>query len=84
MSSRVGQSTRSERKMRRSPVSSSVIASTGYDHDSEVLEIEFVSGTVYRYRGVSQDVFEDFRDAPSKGTFFNAHIKDAYLWDKVR
>ena len=70
--------------MRRSPVSSSVIASVGYAHDTEVMEIEFVSGAVYRYRGVSPDVYEDFCDAPSKGTFFNAHIKNAYLWEQVK
>jgi len=70
--------------MRRTQVSSSAIASVGYDHDRHVLEIEFVSGAVYRYRGVSLDVFEDFRAAPSKGTFFNAHIKDAYLWEQVK
>jgi hypothetical protein len=70
--------------MFREPVSSSSIASIGFDDDSETLEIEFVSGTVYRYLGVSQDVFEAFRTAPSKGTFFNAHIKDAYPWEQVK
>ena len=39
--------------------------------------------TVYRYRGVPQDVYEDFREAPSKGAFFNQHIKDAYPWEQV-
>ena len=48
-----------------------------------MLEVEFVTGAVYRYRGVSQDVFEDFRQAPSKGAFFNRHIKDAYPWEQV-
>ena len=38
---------------------------------------------VYRYRGVPQDVYEDFRQAPSKGAFFNQHIKDAYPWEQV-
>jgi len=68
----------------REPVSSTSIAAIGYDDDSEVLEVEFVSGSIYRYRGVSQDMFEDFRQAPSKGAFFNQHIKDAYPWEQVR
>lgn len=69
--------------MFREPVSSSTIAAIGYDDDAEILEVEFVSGSVYRYRGVSQDVYEDLRQAPSKGTFFNRHIKEAYAWEQV-
>ncbi len=69
--------------MFREPVVSESIATIGYDDDAEVLEVEFVTGAVYRYRGVSQDVFEDFRQAPSKGAFFNRHIKDAYAWEQV-
>jgi len=69
--------------MFREPVSSRSIAAIGYDDDAETLEVEFVTGSVYRYRGVSQDVFEDFRQAPSKGAYFNAHIKDAYAWEEV-
>jgi len=69
--------------MFREPVSSRSIAAIGYDDDAEVLEVEFVSGSVYRYRGVSQDVFEDFRQAPSKGGFFNQRIRDAYPFEQV-
>ena len=69
--------------MFREPVVSESIASVGYDDDAEVLEVEFVSGAVYRYRGVPQDVFEDFRQAPSKGAYFNQRIKNAYAWEQV-
>jgi hypothetical protein len=69
--------------MFREPVVSESIAAIGYDDDAEVLEVEFVSGAIYRYRGVSQDVFEDLRQAPSKGAFFNRHIKDAYPFEQV-
>jgi hypothetical protein len=69
--------------MFREPVSSTTIAAIGYDDDIGTLEIEFVSGTVYRYRGVSQDLYEDLRQSPSKGAYFNRHIKDAYPWEQV-
>lgn len=69
--------------MFREPVVSQSIAAIGYDDDAEVLEVEFVSGAVYRYRGVSQEMFETFRQAPSKGAYFNHHIKDAYPWERV-
>jgi hypothetical protein len=67
----------------REPVASSTIASVGYDEDREVLEVEFMSGAVYRYLGVSEDAFDRFLAAPSKGTYFNRHIRDAYPWEQV-
>jgi KTSC domain len=70
--------------MFRAPVSSSVVASIGYNEGTKTLEIEFVSGSVYRYFGVGLDVFEDFRDASSKGAFFNEHIKDEYPCERIK
>jgi hypothetical protein len=69
--------------MRRKPVSSSMIASVGYLARSRMLEIEFVSGSIYRYLDVDKEVYDDFMEAPSKGTFFNAHIKDEYSFVRV-
>ena len=60
-----------------------MIASIGYLARSRMLEIEFVSGSIYRYLDVDKEVNGDFLDAPSKGTFFNAHIKDAYSFVRV-
>jgi hypothetical protein len=70
--------------MRREPVSSSSIAAIGYDARSETLEVEFVNGRLYRYRSVEADVHKGFRAAGSKGTFFNAHIRDAYPFERLR
>jgi hypothetical protein len=67
--------------MFRESVSSSMIAAIGYDEERETLEVEFIAGYVYRYFGISPDVFEGFRAARSKGAFFNRHIKDAYPWE---
>lgn len=69
--------------MYRESVSSSVIAAIGYDEGREVLEIEFISGIVYRYLRVSLDVSQDFLAARSKGKFFNEQIKDTYPWEQV-
>jgi hypothetical protein len=74
---------RRRRAMYRESVSSSVIAAIGYDEGREVLEIEFISGIVYRYLRVSLDVSQDFLAARSKGKFFNEQIKDTYPWEQV-
>jgi hypothetical protein len=60
-----------------------MIASIGYLAQSRMLEIEFVSGSIYRYLDVEQETYDDFLEAPSKGTFFNAHIKDEYSFVRV-
>jgi hypothetical protein len=67
----------------REPVASSTIAAIGYDESWEVLEVEFVSGRIYRYLGVPAEVFDALSAARSKGKFFNDHIKDCYPWEQV-
>jgi hypothetical protein len=70
--------------MFREPVVSTSIASVGFDADNEMLEVQFVSGSIYRYREVEEDVYDRFLAASSKGSFFNEHIKDAYLCEQVK
>ena len=65
--------------MDRESVSSSNIASIGYDADSETLEVEFLKGgKVYHYFNVPKFVHEQLMQADSVGTFFNAEIRDTY------
>jgi len=69
--------------MERIPVSSSSIASIGYDPEIPALEVEYRQGGIYRYQGVSQGVFEQLMNAPSKGTFINQQIKKFYAFVHV-
>jgi hypothetical protein len=62
--------------MERTPVNSSQIASVGYT--GTTLEVEFRSGSVYRYDGVPAEVARDLRNAPSVGSYFGAKVKDCY------
>lgn len=64
--------------MDRTLVRSSNIRSVGYDPASRTLEMEFHSGGVYQYSGVSGTVFQAFMRAASKGSYFHDHIKDRY------
>jgi KTSC domain-containing protein len=56
--------------MRREPVSSSSIAAIGYDVRSEALEVEFVSGRIYRYRGVESEVQQGVPRSAVEGDVF--------------
>ena len=69
--------------MDRQPVSSSTIASIGYDPATETLEIEFHKTGLYRYFNVPQVVHESFITATSHGTFLNSHIKGQYAYERA-
>ena len=64
--------------MRRVQFASSMIASAGYDATTRVLEIEFLSGAIYRYSDVSVDLYEALLSAPSKGRLFHTRIRNAF------
>jgi hypothetical protein len=69
--------------VKRTPVSSSSIASVGYEAQARVLEVEFVHGDVYRYQGVPASVVRAFLSAPSLGAYLNANIRDVYRFTRV-
>jgi hypothetical protein len=62
---------------------SSAIADIEYDPDLERLTVTFVTGRVYEYIDVPLEVAASFQSAFSKGTFFNAHIRDHYEFREV-
>jgi KTSC domain len=63
--------------MKRLPVESSAIASIGYDAQEETLEVEFSSGTVYRYLRVPADVAATLYEADSRGKYFGEFVRGA-------
>lgn len=67
----------SNKVMDRKTVNSSELASIGYDPVSLVLEVEFTTGGVYQYRGVSADVHSALMSAASHGKYFNQYVKKA-------
>tara|TARA_R110000850_G_scaffold50499_5_gene123851 strand:+ start:994 stop:1203 length:210 start_codon:yes stop_codon:yes gene_type:complete len=69
--------------MNRQSVSSSNIASIGYDAGSQTLEIEFLNGGVYQYFDVPPYVHEELMNASSHGQYLAQNIKGAYRYSKV-
>lgn len=65
--------------MDRQAVSSSNLASIGYDPSTETLEVEFTTtGKVYEYYNVPQFMYDRLMEASSHGVFFSAEIRNAY------
>lgn len=68
----------------RAPVSnSSAFTSVGYHPDTQTLALEFKSGGVHHYTGVTQDEADALLGAESIGKHFHAHIKPHYAGEKV-
>lgn len=70
--------------MNRQPVDSSNLKSVGYDDDRHLLEIEFASGAIYDYNGVSNEIYDQLMRASSLGSFFHRSIKDKYPCVRIR
>lgn len=64
-------------------VSSSNIASVGYDENIQTVCVRFLNGSLYVYRGVSIMEFEGLRDASSVGGYLNRNIKNVYPYERI-
>ena len=68
----------------RQSVQSSAIAKVGYSKRRHILEIEFVSGAVYRYFDIPLSVYRDLMSAESKARFYDSNIRRHYRSVLVR
>jgi hypothetical protein len=64
--------------MRHTAVTSSNIASVGYDEPSLTLEVTFKSGETYAYSRVPAAEHTALMAAESHGKYLNAYIKPRY------
>ena len=69
--------------MLRQSVASTNLQSVGYDEGTQTLEVQFVNGRVYQYYGVPENMHTQLMQAPSKGQFFNAYIRNSYPFSRV-
>jgi hypothetical protein len=70
--------------MRSIRLDSSVLAKVDFAEETNVLEVEFRSGRIYRYYMVPAAVVDALLTATSAGQFFNAEVKDRYVCERVR
>ena len=70
--------------MERKRVNATNIRSVGYDAARQLLEIEFSSGSIVQYSGVSPEVHRRFKGAPSPGSFFQDQIEENFPFKRIR
>ena len=61
-------------------VESSAIRRIGYSEAAQELRVVFAETGSYTYLAVPKHIYDAFLRAPSKGQFFNAHIRDRYRY----
>lgn len=70
--------------MERKRVNASTIRSIGYDAGKQLLEIEFSSGAIVQFSGVSPEVHRRFMSSPSPGAFYQDQIEENFPSKRVR
>jgi hypothetical protein len=68
----------------RVPLRSTNLAAVEYDHTSSSLIVEFHSGRIYRYAGVTPAVYDGLLRAYSHGRYFHGWIKNRYPSSRIR
>lgn len=69
--------------MERTSVSSSNVASIGYDNASQTLEVEFLNGSIYEYYDVPENVYQELIAASSVGGYLAQRVKNVYGYSRV-
>ncbi|MGV2872649.1 KTSC domain-containing protein [Colwellia sp. E150_009] len=62
---------------------SSALSAFGYSSISSLLDIEFHDGSIYRYSGVTPNIFTGFINASSQGGYFNSNIRNNYATSQI-
>ena len=70
--------------MTRQKVTSSNIASIGYESSTLTLEVEFNNGSIYQYSNVPSNIHTALMSASSHGTYLNSNIKGRYNYRQIR
>ena len=63
------------------PVSSSNIASIGYENGT--LYVSFNRGGLYAYSGVPESIYRGLMSAPSHGSYLASHVKGVYSYKRI-
>ncbi|HEV8084306.1 MAG TPA: KTSC domain-containing protein [Chitinophagaceae bacterium] len=63
---------------------STVISSFQYDTEKQILTITFVSGVVYNYMDIPENIYNEMKNSRNKGLYLNNISKTDTLFQKNR
>jgi len=64
-------------------VSSSNVASVGYDIDNQIVHVRFLNNSLYIYQGVPEYDFNGLVNASSVGSYLHRNFKNVYAYQRV-
>lgn len=64
-------------------VESSQLSFIGYDEDTNTLYVTFKNNATFKYIDVPEQVYKDFKEANSVGSYFNMYIKTKYTYSRM-
>jgi len=64
-------------------VSSSNVAAVGYDAENQTVYVQFLDGSTYAYKGVTEQEYENLRTASSVGSYLNRNYKNVYPYERL-
>lgn len=62
-------------RIARQPVHSHALAAVGYSKRLRALEVEFISGAIYRYSNVPPQIYRGLLSAASKAQFYDTNVR---------
>jgi hypothetical protein len=65
------------------PLESKMFISVAYDPGKRILYLRFQSGDVYRYFKFSNDDYQQFLSAESKGRYFLSNIRNCFRYERL-
>jgi hypothetical protein len=63
---------------------STVVSYIHYFPATQILRVSYVSGAVYDYKNVPEEIYKAMKNAFSKGTYLNKYVKGNYSFEKVK
>jgi hypothetical protein len=61
--------------LKRVPVQSRILKTVAYDESLHVMEVEYHTGSIYRYYDIPLEVYKAMFSEHSPGSFWNAYLK---------
>jgi hypothetical protein len=65
------------------PGTSTTIEAHGYNPNTQEAVVHFKNGGVYKYKGVPQEVYNQFQNSESQGSFHANNLKGRYVTEKI-
>jgi hypothetical protein len=70
--------------MKLHAVDSSMLVAVGYDEPTREMRVIFKTGDTYSYRNVPKSVYNELREAESKGAYMKTHVIDVFPQRRIR